>query len=234
MNSEIIMLGEIERSNLAGEIAFRLRESIVNGSLSPGIRLVESELASQLGVSRGTLREALRILETEGLVENFPGRGSYVIHISEKDISEIYSLRCILEEETFKRAAICRTDEDLDRLTGLLESMSEAAKVGDPSMVTKLDFEFHREIWEIADHRLLKEVLEGITTQIRMFLSVHTHLYDDLAVGISDHEALLETLRKRDSKGATEGIRNHLEEASEVVKSHFQRSEQRDKEIERG
>lgn len=234
MSSEIINLGEIERSNLAGDIAFRLRASIVNGSLSPGMHLVESELARQLGVSRGPLREALRILETEGLVESFPGRGSFVIHISEKDISEIYSLRCILEEEAFKRAAICRTDEDLDRLTGLLESMFEAAKAGDPSMVTKLDFKFHREVWEIADHRLLKEVLEGITTQIRMFLSVHTHLYDDLAVGISDHEALLEALRKHDSKGAAERIRNHLEEASDVVQRHFQRSERRDKETVRG
>lgn len=228
MDVEIVNLGEIERSNLAGDIAFRLRESIVAGSLAPGMHLVESELARQLGVSRGPLREALRILETEGLVESFPGRGSFVIHISEKDIREIYSLRSILEEEAFKRAAICRTDEDLNRLTATLGSMVEAAQAGDPSLVTKLDFEFHIQVWEIADHRLLKKVLEGIATQIRMFLSVHTHLYDDLALGISEHEGLLEALRMRDRHGAAERIRNHLEEASGVVQRHFQRNERRD------
>ncbi len=226
MKNAIVNLGELERSNLAGDIAFRLRESIVNGTLSPGMHLVESELARQLGVSRGPLREALRILETEGLVESFPGRGSFVIHISKKDIGEIYSLRCILEEEAIKRAAECRTDEDLDRLEQILESMFEAAKAGDPSIVTRLDFEFHREIWKISDHRLLKEMLEGITTQIRMFLSVQSQLYDDLAVGISDHQELLEALRTRDGVGAAEMIRNHLEVASDVVQNHFQRNEQ--------
>ena len=214
-------LGELERSNLPAEIADRLRELISSGDIPPGTRLIEADVASQLGVSRGSVREALRILETEGLLESFPGRGSYVAQISERDIREVYSLRCILEEEAMRLAAENGTNEDFDRLQETMDSMLNAAKGDQPSKVTDLDFLFHHQIWEIAGHTRLKEVLEGITTQIKMYLAVQTQLYDDLATGISDHQLLLQALRKRDGERAAQAMRNHLEVASEVVLDYF-------------
>jgi len=218
-------LGELERSNLAADVAALLRESIVTGEIPPGTRLVEAEVARQLGVSRGPLREALRILETEGLLESFPGRGSFVAQISERDIREVYSLRSVLEEEAFRLAAERGTSEDFYRLQETLDSMGKAANDGEPLKVTDLDFRFHHQIWEFADHTRLKEVLEGITTQIRMYLSVQTQLYDDLAAGISDHHLLLEALRNRDGEGGARIMRNHLQVATKVVLNYFLKSQ---------
>jgi len=216
-------LGELERSNLAADVAALLRESIVTGEIPPGTRLVEAEVARQLGVSRGPLREALRILETEGLLDSHPGRGSFVSTISERDIREVYSLRCILEEEAIRLAAKRVTTEDIDSLERTLEAMISAAKAGESSKVTDLDYIFHSHIWDMADHKRLMGVLEGITTQIRMYLAVQTQLYDDMAAGISDHQEFLEALRNHDGEAGAAAMRNHLQVAANVVLDYFQK-----------
>jgi DNA-binding GntR family transcriptional regulator len=221
-------LGELERTNLADGIASLLRQSIMTGELPPGTRLIEMDLARQLGVSRGPLREAMRILETEGLLENNPGRGSSVTQFSEKDIREVYSLRCVLEQEAIQLAASHAQPDDLIKLQSTLDTLFEAAKEGNPSKVIELDFKFHTEIWEIADHQLLMQVLQGLTTQIRMFLAVQTHLYDDLPEGISDHEKLLESLKEKDGEGGAKIIKDHLQVAEDVILTHLGQTAQSD------
>lgn len=220
---ELKNLGELERSNLATDIAERLRESIVRGEIPPGTHLIETEMARNLGVSRGPLREALRILETEDLLESSPGHGSFVPQISSRDIHEVYSLRCILEEEAIRLATENRKTEDLNRLQETLKDMFKAANADDTSRVTDLDYKFHQQIWEMADHTRLKNVLESITTRIRMYLAVQTQLYDDLAVGISDHELLLNALRNRDSEAGVQVLRNHLQVAADVVLDYHEK-----------
>jgi DNA-binding GntR family transcriptional regulator len=217
-------LGELERSNLAVDIATLLRQSIMTGELTPGTRLIEVDLARQLGVSRGPLREALRILETEGLLESFPGRGTFVAQFTAKDIREVYSLRSVLEQEAIRRAATYSKAEDLDHLQNILEAMFEAAEEDNPSKVTDLDFQFHQQIWEMADHQLLMQVLQGITTQIRMFLAVQTHLYHDLAEGISDHQELLKSLQNHDGEKGSRIMEQHLQVAEDVILTHLEQT----------
>jgi len=219
-------LGELERSNLADGIAILLRQSIMTGELPPGTRLIEVELARQLGVSRGPLREAMRILETEGLLESSPGRGSSVTQFSEKDIREVYSLRAVLEQEAIRLAAMYSKDEDLNQLQIILDALFEAAEDGNLSKVTELDFQFHTQIWKMADHQLLMQVLQGITTQIRMFLAVQTHLYNDLAEGISDHQKLLDSLKNSDGESGAQIMKNHLQVAEDVILSHLSQTEE--------
>ena len=219
-------LGELDRSNLAIEVADILRESITKGDFPPGMHLVEIPLAEKLGISRGPLREALRILETEGMIESFPGRGSFVTQISERNIREIYSLRIILETEAVKLAIQNGTVEGMDKLNEILQAMFAAAKEKDISEVSSLDFQFHTQIWDMADHKLLKEILEGINIQIKRYVTVHTTLYKDLTKGISDHENILEALRKQDEAEAIELINKHLKEASQRVTEFFRNREQ--------
>lgn len=215
-------LGELDRSNLASEIANKIRESITKGDFPPGMHLVEIPLAQKLGISRGPLREALRILETEGMVESFPGRGSFVAQITERNIREVYSLRYILETEAVKLATINGTQEDIKKLDEILKAMFAAAKQEDIKEVSLLDFQFHTQIWTMADHTLLKDILEGINTQIKRYVAVQTTLYEDLTEGISDHKNILEALRNHDEKTAIELIHKHLEIASKKVIEHFQ------------
>jgi DNA-binding GntR family transcriptional regulator len=222
---ELKKLGELDRSNLANEIAIYLRELIVSGEITPGTRIVEADFASQLGVSRGSLREALRILETERLLESFPGRGSFVVQTSKRDIQELYSLRCILEEEAMRLAINNGTENDFDRLQLTVESMLKAAKEQRQREVMELDYRFHCQIWEIADHILLMKVLESITIQMRMYLAVQTQLYEDLAEGVLDHQLILQALRNSEKETAVQLLKNHLELAAQVVLSYFETSE---------
>ncbi len=218
----------LERKNLALDVAARLRESIVHGTLAPGTRLLEVEAARQLGVSRGPLREALRILESEGLIISEPGHGSHVVQISERDIREIYSLRRILEEEAFRLAAQGATDAQLQQLDDILEAMFEAAGRGDHDTVLDLDLEFHKQVWRMSGHSRLEAYLNEVAAQARMYIAVQTSLYDDLAAGISDHREMLGALRERDPERAIRALLGHLQEATEVLLNYFDGREPKD------
>ena len=214
-------IGELERSNLAVNVADLLRESIASGKIPTGSRLIETEVAKQLNVSRGPVREAFRILETEGLLESHPGHGSYVTQTSERDIREVYSLRCILEEEAIRLAMEKQTEEDLIRLERTLGDMFKAAEDGNHAKVLELDLEFHGQIWEIADHHRLQNTLKELVTQVRMYIAVQTKIYDDLASGVADHRILLEAIRERDKEVGTQTMRKHLQLAADMVSDYF-------------
>lgn len=210
-------IGQIKKSTLISDIASLLRQSIINGTIPPSTRLTEQDLSRQLSVSRGSLREALRILESEGLVVDIPRHGFYVVCLSIKDIEEVYSLRLMLELEALKRVLKNSTPQDLDALQDLLSQMNEAAHQGDRSQVVKLDLDFHRYLWRIADHKLLIQTLETFILKISMYLSVQTHLYEDLITGIADHQLLLCAIRDKDEALASSILSRHITEALQVV-----------------
>lgn len=222
-----LAVGKVKRLSLVEQTLELLRDSIISGALPPGTRLLEVDLAQELGISRGTLREALRMLENEGLVESFPGRGSYVARLSERDIREVYSLRSLLEKEAVRLAIDNVTQEDVRQLQGILDRMIAAADRGDAAEVNAYDLEFHQTIWAIAGHQRLQEVLEGFISQVRMYLTVNTQLYEDLAAGIADHVHIMEAIRNRDRTLAATNMGQHLDDAAELV-TEFAREHGRD------
>lgn len=210
-------IGQIKKSTLINEIAGLLRQSIISGDIPPNTRLTELDVSKQLSVSRGSLREALRILESEGLVVDIPRRGFYVVSLSTKDIEEVYSLRLMLEQEAIKRVLKNITPDDLVSLQQVLTDMAEAARQGDRFQVVRLDVEFHRCLWKIADHKLLLQTLEGFILKISMYLSVQTHLYSDLNAGIADHQLLLGAIRGKDEIEALAILTRHIQDALKDV-----------------
>lgn len=214
---DVFLLGQIKKTTLISEIADVLRKSIVSGAIPPDTRLTEQEYSSQLSVSRGSLREALRILESEGLIVDIPRRGFYVVNLSPKDIEEVYSLRLNLELEALKRAFKLITPDQFHSLETIYSKMSEAAQRGDLDLVVDLDVDFHREIWKIADHKLLLQTLEGLILKISMYLSFQTHLYEDLYAGISDHKLLLTAIHERKEKAASSILKKHINDAVKVL-----------------
>ncbi len=210
-------IGQIKRFTLINEIADTLRQSIISGDIPPDAHLTEQDVSKQLSVSRGSLREALRILESEGLVVDIPRRGFYVVSLSTRDIEEVYSLRQILEQEALKRVMQKITPLDLDSLQALLDTMNDAARMGDRFEVVKLDVEFHRRLWKIADHKLLIQTLETFIVKISMYLSVQTHLYEDLIAGIADHQLLLSAIHDKDEALALAILSKHIGDALHVV-----------------
>ena len=211
------LLKRLNRKSLATDTADYLREAIIAGSLQPGKRLLEVEISSQLGISRGTLREALQVLENEGIVESSHGRGKYVMSLSERAIEEIYSIRSILEQEAIRLAVQNIDNQGFANLQTILTALFDAAKANDINLVISTDFEFHQKIWEIADNQLLERLLHSISQQARIYLAIQVKLYDDLVNGISDHEQILETIRNRDSEKAVALIKEHMIYAREAV-----------------
>jgi DNA-binding GntR family transcriptional regulator len=210
-------LKRLNRKSLATDTADYLREAIIAGSLQPGKRLLEVEISSQLGISRGTLREALQVLENEGIVESSHGRGKFVMSLSERAIEEIYSIRSILEQEAIRLAVDNIDDQGIAHLQTILTALFDAAKANDINLVISTDFEFHQKIWEIADNQLLERLLHSISQQARIYLAIQVKLYDDLVNGISDHEQILENIRNRDGEKAAVLIKEHMTYAREAV-----------------
>lgn len=205
---------KVQRQSLADEVSKKLSQLIQDGSIPPGTRLLEIELAYQLGISRGPLREALRILETMGLVETIPGKGSYTAALSRTDALEIYSLRILLEQEAVRLVCQRASDEDLACLEGLLAELLQAAEEKAFVEVSNLDIGFHHKIWVLSGNTRLMQILEGLIRQARRYLSLQTHLYETLIVGVEDHRVILDGLRGRDCQMATAAMREHLEKAA--------------------
>jgi DNA-binding GntR family transcriptional regulator len=227
MNDQTLSIGKVKRQPLSNQTADLLRESIVQGSLTPGTRLIETDIAAGMGVSRGVLREALRMIEQEGLVESHPGRGTFVTCPTERDIQEIYSLRQLLEGEATRLAAQHASEEDIAQLERIYNEMLEAARLEDLALVVEKDLEFHQKIWEMADHVRLKNMLDELKVQIIVFLNVNTKLYKDLATGVAEHEIILDSITKKDGENASRQMVAHLEDAANLV-TNFVRQIQQD------
>jgi DNA-binding GntR family transcriptional regulator len=218
-------IGKVKRLPLANQTAGLIRRSIEAGVLLPGTRLIETDIASEMGVSRGILREALRMLEQNNLVESFPGRGTYVVTPSERDIQEIYSLRCILEAEAVRLAAKKASVQDIAELRAIYDEMLEDARTGDKASVVEKDLEFHRKIWKTAGHKRLRDVLEDMRVQIKLYLTVNTKLYDDLASDIADHEIILKGIQEHDLELAIGVLTNHMQTAADLVTKFVRQNE---------
>jgi DNA-binding GntR family transcriptional regulator len=218
---EALKIGKVKRKPLAKQTADLLRESIEQGKLAPGTHLIETEVAGALGVSRGILREALRVLEQEGLVESAPGKGTRVTCPSESDIQEIYSLRQLLEGKATHLAAENANEADIAALEAICNEMYDFAQKGDLGGAVGKDLEFHQTIWGIAHHKILKNILEEMKVQIAVFLQVNKELYEYLATGPAEHKAILESIRKRDGENASRQMVAHLEDAAQAVTNYF-------------
>lgn len=218
-------LSEIEflRLSLPDQIARRIRHSIVTGALPPGTHLREIELANGLQVSRGPVREALRILQSEGLLEAFPGRGVFVARFQDKDMAELFDLRHVLEMHAVHLAMARMTTERLAELDAVVSEARRVARTGDVDRVFELELELHTRLWRLSDNERLVRLLTEILSQIRAFLGISRELYVDLFDGVADHEQLLEALQSGEVEKAEAEMSAHLARTHRILSAHFQK-----------
>lgn len=215
MSSEVPQLQPLNVLNLRYHITQRIRDAILDGTYKPGERLVETAIASQLGVSRAPVREALSALEREGIVINAPRRGYFVIEFMDKDIDEIYSLRLLLEIGASQRAISRFTEEDIAEMQSVIDRLDEAAhQKSDPGTIVSLDLSFHELICRIADHGRLYSVWKSmlLQTQILIGLTSRTHYqYPEQPKKL--HQAILDAIRDKDLKRAESSLVDHILDA---------------------
>lgn len=214
---EQIRVKRVSRQSLMVQAATELRNSIQDGSIRSGGRLIETDLSQQMGISRGTLREAMRILESEGLLETLPGRGTYVVLLKEEDIREIYSIRLCLEPEAVRWAVKNQTAPELAEMAETCRQRDQAVAAKDLVRAIEFDVAFHGMIWKMAKHQRLFQILESIIKQNSIFLASNAKLYSDLSLGVDNHLEILEAIKAKNEKAGVQAIIEHLKRSQEIV-----------------
>ena len=202
----------VEQRTLGDEAADRLRTAIRSGNLRPGERLVERDLAERLGMSRIPIREAIHRLAEEGLVRKLTHRGTFVYAPTLAEIEEISSLRVVLERFVVERVITNWTIVHEARLQQVVEYMRNAAANKDVHGVSDQDYLFHRVLWEIADHRLLLEVVASLGARINRFLHEANGILsaEQLDAHVVAHEQLIKVLQRGDVLRAQDEMTQHV------------------------
>lgn len=184
----------------------QLRDEIIDGARPPGSRLVERDLAAELGVSRLPVREALRALVTEGLVTPRPRTWAVVREFTPTDVADLDEVRAALETMTFRLAAQRRTRAGLAELRADLDAELAAARAGDAVRARRAAADFHETVTALAGNELLNELQGTLRSRMRWLLAQH----DDLVAVAEEHQELYEAIADRDVPRAEELVMKHL------------------------
>lgn len=200
----------LERASTAARVAGVLRERIGRGELAPGGRIIELEIARELGVSRSPVREALLKLAEEGLVEISPYRGATVAPLQRERLLELLEFRLALERFALERL-IERADAPLIAELRLhLAVMRKALRAGDRRRVIDEDLAMHRAFVAAAGNSLLERTYESLVSQVRMYIDVTSAQYEQGEDLAAEHEALLAAVERRDSQAARKLLDAHI------------------------
>jgi DNA-binding GntR family transcriptional regulator len=205
------------RSNLREQIKDVILQRIVEGTLQPGSRIVETRVAQELGVSQGPVREALRDLEQLGCVIHEPNRGCSVRAFSPEELLEAFPVRAALEALAARLASERITKAELAELGQLLERMRRAARRGDAHDQSQANASFHATIVRAARNPTLERQWRLLEPYSRTYLTVSRPGVD--LVHLSDrHVPILAALRRRDPEGAAEAMHEHLMGAADLLR----------------
>lgn len=207
---------QVSRSN---DLVYEsLRKAILQGVFAPGQRLIEARLGERFGVSRGPVREAIRSLEREGLIQSSPRRGVFVASLGKTDIAEIYGLRLALECGAIRDACKHITEDDLVDMARLVREMEESSAAHALDLLAHEDVAFHRKICELSGNSRLLNTWLSVLGQIQLLSEqVITSLYADLAQIPQRHDLIFEALAARDQDAAEVTMRSHIDSVASRI-----------------
>jgi len=199
----------IRRTTAAQQIADALSDMIVRGELAPGAPLRESALATRLGVSRNTVREAVRILEQGGLVRIEVGRGAVARQLESDDVADLYGVREVLELTALREAGI----GDLTGVHEALAGLGRAARGGSEHDAVEQDLAFHASIVALLGNRRLDRFFGDVCAELRFFLAVLSHVDEEVKHAdelVEQHAAVVRALEDGNRRRAVSLLRDHI------------------------
>jgi DNA-binding GntR family transcriptional regulator len=209
----------IQRVSVVDSVTVLLRRALLMGDIKPGERIRVAELEKSFGVSHIPIREAVRRLETEGLIVTLPQRAAVAAGVDLDDLHGLYDLRRIVECELIRRAADAMTDEQVATVRAALEQLDAVAQDHDSPQFWELHRGFHWALLEPAatawTRRVLDQAWTGSQRYVRLFVS------DTLAEAMADHRELLIYCEERDGARACELLRRHLDRTELAVRRAF-------------
>ena len=198
-------------------VFYTLRQAILKGELEPGERLMEMQLAEQLGVSRTPIREAIRKLELEGLVLMIPRRGAIVAKITEKDLKDVLEVRASLERLSTKLACERMEEETIEELREAQEAFKAALRGDDITLQAQKDVEFHDVIYKSTNNLRLIQMLNNLREQMYRYRLEYLKDGTSHQKLVEEHEAIIEALARRDTEETTNIMVGHVYNQEQAV-----------------
>ncbi|MCI1654492.1 MAG: GntR family transcriptional regulator [Lachnospiraceae bacterium] len=202
-----------------------LRTAILKGDLKPGERLMELQLAAKLGVSRTPIREAIRMLEQEGLAKTVPRKGAHVAKMTEKDMEDVLEIRLALEELAVSSACDKFTGEQLAELKTAMEDFEKKTEFDDIKAIAEADVAFHDVIYKAADNPKLISLLNNLREQIYRYRVEYLKDKSSFPQLIKEHHEMYEALVKKDKEAVIGYLIEHLTNQSNAVKQIIKEQE---------
>lgn len=200
-----------QQVSLRVQIADFLRDFILSGKLKPGEKLVERALAKSLSVGQATVREALQVLEHEGLIFKKANTATFVTELSSKQVAEIVDIRMELEPKAFVLAQQRMTPAKLAALKQLLREIDKGVAEGDYYRVSQNDRTFHQAIWKMAENETLEKVLNQLCIPLFAYLMVLLSTsHSDLKKRVQPHAVLIDHLQREDEVALAKTVRDHI------------------------
>lgn len=203
----------------------------MQGQLSPGERLLEVQLADEMGVSRTPVREAIRRLELEGFVVMVPRKGAYVAGLSINDVEEVYEIRTVLETLAVRLAAQRMQPADYAQLDDLSEKMRATWQEGNVDNWVSLDASFHELLYKFSRNERLVAMMNNIMEQLSRYRIISLANVEVRHNSLSEHQELIEALKRRDSEAAATAVAMHIENTKQslinMLKAKFAAAEKR-------
>lgn len=191
-----------------------VRESIYSGRLGPGQRLVEADLAQQLGISRAPLREALHLLGKEGLVVTVPRHSKFVQDVDSTSVDEVYTLRKVIERYAVERVIALAGSEGVRQLREVLAEMRQAAEAGNRELTARLDVAFHTKLYELAQHTLLERAWhENIAGKLQIVFNATKSADPALKEPVQKHELIVKAIASGNVERAKDLVTRHIDDA---------------------
>jgi len=200
------------------DVAERLREQIFSHELAPGSRLDEQSLALAFGISRTPMREAIKVLASEGLVTTKMNKGAYVTEVDRRDLEQIFTVLSLLEGQAAKETALKATEAQLTQLDNLHHRLEKAAADRDIEQFFEINVKFHDLIQEIAGNKWMNGVIEDLRKVLKLQRRDSLSRSGRLLSSLIEHREILQAILKRDSIAAELAMRKHLARGLEATK----------------
>lgn len=200
----------IAQTALYQEVAERLRQRIFSHELPPGTWIDEQALAVDYGISRTPLREALKVLASEGLVTLKPRRGCYVTEISEQDLDDIFPLMAMLEGRCAFEATRKARPEDIARLDAIHAELERFAQNNQIDRFFEANQEFHRQIQDVSGNRWLLQVIQDLRKVLKLTRMHSLTIEGRLQESLVEHRAIIAAIKAGDAEGAEAAMQAHL------------------------
>ncbi len=209
---------QIERhQTLREKILETIRDAILKGSLKPGERVSEPELAERFGISRTPIREAFRQLESEGYLKVIPRKGAVVASLSERDIEEFYAIKIILEGFAAKMAAEKLSMKDIEKLESINQRLAQIAKDGDVKNFFRVHNEFHEVFIKAAGNERLYEMINQLVMKFKRLRLASLSVPGRMEISVEEHRNMIQAFKDHDGDKADSLVRHAATIGADVL-----------------